>query len=132
MPDRLTGAEAEFFFRATFVPSILKCSYRKGEAVFSSDSLKTLAILKDYVTREATASKLQVSPFSKTDAAHLFRDCFAEPARVYGVAQIMISTDISDDSVVHFLRTVGPILDFQLDLQRSATPSLWSVARHAS
>ena len=30
----------------------------------------------------------------------------------------MISTDISDDSVVHFLRTVGPILDFQLDLQR--------------
>ena len=42
----------------------------------------------------------------------------------------MISTDISDDSVVHFLRTVGPILDFQLDLQRSATPSLWSVARH--
>ena len=34
----------------------------------------------------------------------------------------MISTDISDDSVVHFLRTVGPILDFQLDLQRSATP----------
>eukprot|EP01045_Picozoa_sp_COSAG04_P018096 COSAG04_NODE_1648_length_6060_cov_2.273154_4_plen_69_part_00 len=44
----------------------------------------------------------------------------------------MISTDISDDSVVHFLRTVGPILDFQLDLQRSATPSLWSVARHVS
>ena len=80
VPDRLTGAEAEFFFRATFVPSILKCSYRKGEAVFSSDSLKTLAILKDYVTREATASKLQVSPFSKTDAAHLFRDCVAEPA----------------------------------------------------
>ena len=80
VPDRLTGAEAEFFFRATFVPSILKCSYRKGEAVFSSDSLKTLAILKDYVTREATASKLQVGPFKKTGGPHLFRDCVAEPA----------------------------------------------------
>ena len=43
----------------------------------------------------------------------------------------MISTDISDDSVVHFLRTVGPILDFQLDLQRSATPSLWLVCADA-
>ena len=53
---------------------------------------------------------------------------------MYGVAQIMISTDISDDSVVHFLRTVGPILDFQLDLQRCArgplTLTLVSVARH--
>jgi Bardet-Biedl syndrome 7 protein len=51
VPERLQGTEARFFFRATFVPSILKCAYRKGEAVFSSDSLKTLAILKDYVTR---------------------------------------------------------------------------------
>ncbi len=42
IPERLQGPEARFFFRATFVPSILKCVYRKGEAVFSSDSLKTL------------------------------------------------------------------------------------------
>ena len=42
IPERLQGPDAQFFFRATFVPSILKCVYRKGEAIFSSDSLKTL------------------------------------------------------------------------------------------
>lgn len=90
VPERLQGPEAKFFFRATFVPSILKCVYRKGEAVFSSDSLRTLAILKDYVTREATSKNLTID----------------------------IKTDISSDGVEHFLRMIGPILDFQLDLQK--------------
>ena len=72
------------------MPSILKCVYRKGEAVFWSDSLRTLAILKDYVTREATSKNLAID----------------------------IKTDISTEGVEHFLRMVGPILDFQLDLQK--------------
>ena len=55
IPERLQGPEARFFFRATFVPSILKCVYRKGEAVFSSDSLKTLvSTLRNSIPKSGT------------------------------------------------------------------------------
>ena len=88
-PERLQGHEASFVYRGTFIPSFLKCTYRKAEAVLESDSLITLAILKDYVTKEATATKTQID----------------------------IRSEIADETVEQFLMQVGPVLDFQLNLQ---------------
>ena len=60
VPARLQGEEASFAFRNTFLDTLLLCSYRRGEATFQSDSLTTLAIVKEVVTKEATARKIQI------------------------------------------------------------------------
>ena len=56
---------------------------RKGEAVFESDSISTLAILKQAITMEATARKITVN----------------------------MSIDINDSSVTRFLHLLRPKLD---------------------
>ena len=89
VPERLQGNEANFVFQATFIPSVLECTYKKADAAFKSDSLITLAILKDFVTQHATKSKTQID----------------------------IKSEIIDETVEHFLHKVGPLIDFQLDLQ---------------
>ena len=60
VPARLQGEEASFAFRNTFLDTLLLCDYRRGEATFRSDSLTTLAIVKEVVTKEATARKIQI------------------------------------------------------------------------
>jgi hypothetical protein len=134
VPERLQGDEAHFTFHATFVPSLLKCTYKKGEAVFESDSVITLAILKDFVTKDATATKTTIDIAS---GQHCQRG--GRPVSVAG-SQLAIAgcrvrrgVDISDETVEHFLRMVGPILDFQVCLptQASSPQSMYSCAAAA-
>eukprot|EP01029_Cantina_marsupialis_P016156 TRINITY_DN358_c0_g1_i1.p1 TRINITY_DN358_c0_g1~~TRINITY_DN358_c0_g1_i1.p1 ORF type:complete len:712 (+),score=139.21 TRINITY_DN358_c0_g1_i1:84-2219(+) len=62
VPERTpSGDENILHFRNVFVHSTLVCKYRRGEALFSSDSASTLSILKELITREATARKVTVS-----------------------------------------------------------------------
>ena len=61
VPARLPGEEASFAFRNTFLDTLLLADYVKGEATFRSDSLTSLAIVKEVVTKEATARKIQIS-----------------------------------------------------------------------
>ena len=58
MPARLQAEEASFTFRNTFLDTLLLIDYRKGEASFRSDSLTTLAIVKEVVTKQATDRKV--------------------------------------------------------------------------
>jgi Bardet-Biedl syndrome 7 protein len=46
-PQRIQEEEVSMCFRNAYVASILTCKYRKGDANFSSDSVSTIAILKE-------------------------------------------------------------------------------------
>lgn len=60
VPARLHEDDAFFAFRNTFLDTLLLCTYSKGEATFRSDSLTTLAIVKEVLTKEATSRKIQI------------------------------------------------------------------------
>lgn len=52
VPARLQTESASFAFRNTFLDTLLLADYREGEANFRSDSLTTLAIVKEVVTKQ--------------------------------------------------------------------------------
>ena len=68
--------QGNFTFRNTFLGTLLKCTYKKGEATFMSDSLTGLAIVKEVLTKEATARKIK----------------------------IQISIDVKDDTIISLLK----------------------------
>jgi len=88
VPARLQSDEGNFAFRNTFLNTLLLCNYRKGEASFRSDSLTSLAIIKEVLTKEATARKIK----------------------------IQISVDVKDETVVNLLTRLDPLLNYQLSL----------------
>ena len=88
VPARLPGEEASFIFRNAFLDTVLLCDYCKGEATFRSDSLTTLSIVKEVVTKEATSRKIQ----------------------------IQISIDAKESTVTNLLHKVDPMLCYQLSL----------------
>ena len=88
VPASLPGEEASFMFRYAFLDKIIQADYRKGEATFRSDSLTSLSIVKEVVTKEATARKIQ----------------------------IQITVDARDATVWRLLRKIDPRLRYQLSL----------------
>jgi len=82
VPARLQEREVSMNFRNCFLGTILSAEYRKGEAVFKSDSVSTIAILKEVITRQATALKIRVN----------------------------LSFDIVDETIINFLRLIHPKL----------------------
>ncbi|XP_014678211.1 PREDICTED: Bardet-Biedl syndrome 7 protein homolog [Priapulus caudatus] len=84
------GEAACLHFVSTFLDTQLECMYRKGEAVFRSDNVSTISILKDFITKEATARKIHLE----------------------------INYEVSDDSVSHVLATIHPKLEHQLALAK--------------
>ncbi|OQS03872.1 hypothetical protein THRCLA_03847 [Thraustotheca clavata] len=58
VPVRLQDEDVKMYFRNTFFGNILVCEYRKGEALFSTSSISTIAILKEVITKEATSRKI--------------------------------------------------------------------------
>jgi len=90
MPDRAADDNNEVIFQSTFVETVLCCQYRKNEAVFLSDSISALSVLKEVISREATQKK----------------------------ARISIKADIKDESVLSMLEMVHPKLEHQHTLAR--------------
>ena len=62
------------------------------QAIFESDNLTTLNILKNYITADATATTLRID----------------------------ISTDAPKDLASHFLQLVAPLLEYQIDLKQKS------------
>ncbi|GFU19698.1 bardet-Biedl syndrome 7 protein homolog [Nephila pilipes] len=91
VPERMPPGEcATFYFKSTFLDTVLYCYYKKGESIFKSDNISTISILKDVLTREATKKKISLD----------------------------ISFDINDESVPHMLRFIHPKLEYQLLLAK--------------
>ncbi|RHY17084.1 hypothetical protein DYB25_008656 [Aphanomyces astaci] len=61
VPVRMQDDEGKLFFRNAFVGNILVCEYKKGEARFLSSSVSAIAILKEVITKEATARKVTLN-----------------------------------------------------------------------
>uniref|UniRef100_A0A914XKW5 Bardet-Biedl syndrome 7 n=1 Tax=Plectus sambesii TaxID=2011161 RepID=A0A914XKW5_9BILA len=91
LPEKVPPTDqAQFNFASTFTGTQLECTYSKGQAMFRSDNLSTIAILRDVLSKEATKKKLKVD----------------------------ISCDINDDSVAHTLQLLHPKLEYQLNLAK--------------
>ncbi|KAG3174172.1 Bardet-Biedl syndrome 7 protein [Phytophthora idaei] len=83
VPGRLQTEDVTLRYRNTFLGSLLVCRYSKGEASFSTPSVSVIAILKEIITKEATARK----------------------------ATLNISLDIKKESVPVMLGYLRPLLD---------------------
>merc|ERR1712007_378669 len=75
-------------YRSTFVGTVLHGRYSKGAATFRSDSITTISVLKDLITREATSRKIHLS----------------------------INVDVKDETFPRFLELIHPKLAFQHSL----------------
>jgi len=90
LPSRPTDDEMVITYKSTFVGSVLHGRYSKKSAVFKSDSITTISVLKDLISREATARKIQVS----------------------------IKVDVKDETFPRFLELIHPKLAFQHSLTK--------------
>merc|ERR1740120_271978 len=88
LPSRPTDDEMIIMYRSTFVGTMLYARYSKGSAVFKSDSITTISVLKDLISREATARKIMIN----------------------------ISVDVRDETFPRFLELIHPKLAFQHSL----------------
>lgn len=82
--------QARLCFINTFVKSHLLVQYEDGDLTFKSDSITTITILKQVITKHATNLGLKVR----------------------------ISTDLNQDSVPHFLKLLDPKMQSQFLLSR--------------
>ncbi|XP_046582061.1 Bardet-Biedl syndrome 7 protein homolog isoform X2 [Haliotis rubra] len=107
LPDRTpAGDNVTFHFISTFLSTQLECSYRKGEAVFRSDNISTISILKDVLSKEATKKKIRLD----------------------------ITYDVNDESIPHTLSLIHPRLEHQLLLAKKVqlVDALKELAVHES
>ncbi|XP_040570762.1 BBSome complex member BBS7 [Lepeophtheirus salmonis] len=81
---------AQLCFESTFLGTILKIEYGKGTAVFQSDNISTISILKDVLTKEATQKRTPLD----------------------------IECDVNEESVYHTLNLIHPKLEAQLLLAK--------------
>merc|ERR1712232_597161 len=92
VPNRSDEDEGatELFFRNAFLGSLLSCKYANKKAIFKSDSISTIAILKEVLTKLATDRKISVNT----------------------------KFEINMETVPAFLRLVHPKLEYQLQLKQ--------------
>lgn len=88
LPARPTDDELTVMYRSTFVGSLLIAKYGKGYASFKSDSITSLSVIKDIITKEATARKVTLN----------------------------MNVDVKDESFPWFLELMHPKLAFQHSL----------------
>jgi len=88
LPSRPTDDEMVIAYKSTFVGTLLHGRYTKGSATFRSDSITTISVLKDLISREATEAKVNLS----------------------------IKVDVKDETFPRFLELIHPKLAFQHSL----------------
>ena len=89
VPARLQTEEAKFVFRNTFLGSLLLCEYRKGEASFRSDSVTSLAIVKE------------VSAVHRMPCVHACRECTERERESWWQSAMRCASDVSPSFAGH-------------------------------
>ncbi|XP_028967281.1 Bardet-Biedl syndrome 7 protein [Galendromus occidentalis] len=91
VPQKLmSDNDVNLNFVSTFLDTVLYCTYRRSEAIFKSDNISTMSILKDSLTNEGTKKKILLD----------------------------ISCDVNEESIKHTLSLIYPKLESQLLLSR--------------
>jgi Bardet-Biedl syndrome 7 protein len=67
VPPRINTESGKLYFTNMFLKTFLTCEYSKDKAVFKSDSVSTISILKETITKEATSKKISINPDLKVD-----------------------------------------------------------------
>eukprot|EP00742_Colponemidia_sp_Colp-10_P003875 GILJ01004126.1.p1 GENE.GILJ01004126.1~~GILJ01004126.1.p1 ORF type:complete len:722 (+),score=149.58 GILJ01004126.1:87-2252(+) len=88
VPPKVQEEEVTLHFKSAFLGTVLVCSYQKGLGVFKSDSISTISIVKEVISKEATSRKIRLD----------------------------IAFDIKEESVRHFLSVLYPKLEAQHNL----------------
>lgn len=88
LPSRPTDDEMVITYKSTFVGTVLHGRYTKGTASFRSDSITTISVMKDLISREATEAKISLN----------------------------IKVDVKDETFPRFLELIHPKLAFQHSL----------------
>lgn len=123
LPSRPNEEDVTVAYRNTFIGSWLTGRYAKGSAIFKSDSIITISVLKDVISKEATNRKIQMS----------------------------IGVDVKDETFRLFLELMHPKMSFQHSLTQQVrlveplkeveiqegecnflTPELMNVLKHAT
>ncbi|CAB3384791.1 Hypothetical predicted protein [Cloeon dipterum] len=61
VPDKVPlTSEGVLSYKNSFLDTVLHCVYAKGKAEFKSDNMSTIAVLKDVLTKEATAKSVDL------------------------------------------------------------------------
>lgn len=91
MPDKAPLEDScVLMFESVLLHTQLSCDFKSGHLILKSDSISTIAIMKDVITKEATKSKYHLN----------------------------VSYDLSDASIAHTLKLIYPLLEEQLMLAR--------------
>ncbi|XP_059481988.1 Bardet-Biedl syndrome 7 protein homolog [Neocloeon triangulifer] len=84
--------EGVLSYKNASLNTVLHCVYMKGKAEFKADSMSTIAVLKDILTKEATAKNIELD----------------------------ISCEIHPESTAHMLRLLHPLLATQRQIANDA------------
>nr|XP_018917653.1 PREDICTED: Bardet-Biedl syndrome 7 protein homolog [Bemisia tabaci] len=61
VPEKLPVEDKiSYVFQSVSVGTVLFCEFRRGEAEFKSNNVSTIAIIKDVITKEATAKRIKL------------------------------------------------------------------------
>jgi Bardet-Biedl syndrome 7 protein len=61
VPERVNSTDNNvLIFKNVFVDTHLICKYSKGDAEFKSDNISTIAVMKDFLTKEATTRHIKI------------------------------------------------------------------------
>jgi Bardet-Biedl syndrome 7 protein len=88
VPTRPEREDVQLWYKNTFTGSMLECRFSAGQAVFRSDSISTVAVLKEIMTKEATDRKIHLK----------------------------ISCDVNKETFPFFLNNLHPKLAYQHSL----------------
>lgn len=60
VPEKLPPTDkSTLYFRHALIGTVLKCEYRKGEAVLITSNVSTIAILMDVLSKEMTKKRIK-------------------------------------------------------------------------
>lgn len=93
VPAKVTSSDLDLVtltFRNVYLGSQLLVRYKKNEATFLSDSMSTIAIVKEVLTKQATARKIQ----------------------------LQLAFDMKQETIPNFLKLIDPKLTYTLGLSR--------------
>lgn len=123
LPSRTTDEEMVITYRSTFVGTLLYGRYTKGSATFRSDSITTISVLKDLITREATARKI-----------HLKIDVEVKDETFPRLLELIHPKLEFQHSLTQQVRMVEPLREVQLQEQETnfLAPALQLVLQHAT
>ena len=87
---------------------------RKGEALFRSDNMSTISVLKEVLSKEATQRKIAI----KMTHGMYIQSMITNPLYLYTLTHFLMA-ELDDASVPHMLGLIYPRLEGQLLLAKN-------------